>query len=360
MFSSRLFRNLGVGKIAKSAIAYFFLTVFIFIVIEGLASITLFFIDIFTPQQVFQQPYVQYDDMLGWVSKPNLNIKDLFGPGCDFKTNSQGFRNTKDFTVNIPPGKIRIICSGDSHTQGDGVSNDNTWCQILSSIDNKLETVNMGQGGYGVDQAYLRYMRDGRKLDHDIHIFAFIDDDFRRAMSGKFWSYQKPVFRLVDNNLVLDNVPVPKSQSNNMSLLTRFVRNWRKLQVFDLLKRIKNKGGLQLITYKGFDEEICRIALKIFESLHRAQEEKGSIQVALYIPTAYDYTYEVPWRKFLSVELAKRGIIFIDLTDEVVKRPVHVMFRDHYSEYGNSYLADTIYKKLLTYPEIRKRFLEVR
>ena len=28
----------------------------------------------------------------------------------------------------------------------------------------------MGQGGYGIDQAYLWYKRDGTKLDHDVQI----------------------------------------------------------------------------------------------------------------------------------------------------------------------------------------------
>ena len=45
----------------------------------------------------------------------------------------------------------------------DGVGNDDVWCKLLESIDNRIETVNLGQGGYGVDQAYLWYKRNSFK-----------------------------------------------------------------------------------------------------------------------------------------------------------------------------------------------------
>ena len=51
----------------------------------------------------------------------------------------------------MPPGKTRIICSGDSFTLGFGVDNEHTWPQQLAARNANLETVNMGQGGYGAD-----------------------------------------------------------------------------------------------------------------------------------------------------------------------------------------------------------------
>ena len=343
----------------KSAILYLALIIFIFIAMEGLSSVAMFIIGILTPHKAQEAKHAQYDELLGWVNKPNIYIKDLYGTNVYLRTNSQGFRNNKDFTTTIPQGKIRIICTGDSFTLGYGVDNDNSWCQLLSANDERLETVNMGQGGYGIDQAYLWYMRDGRKLEHDIHIFAFIDDDFRRATSSRFWNYQKPVFKLQGDTLVLENVPVPKYQFET-PVLTRIATNWRNFQMFQLIERIREKSKVQIIPYKGFDEQIRKIALKIFEALHQANKEKGSILVVLYLPTDYDYSHEVPWRKFLSDELKKRDIIFIDMTPEFIKQPIDLMFRVHYSEYGNRYVADALYKKLLTFPEIEDKFSKVR
>ncbi|RJO61503.1 hypothetical protein C4544_02535 [candidate division WS5 bacterium] len=351
--------HLNLGKLAKAAIFYLVLIMLFFIVVEGLSSVTMFIIGIFTRHEAREAKHAQYDELLGWVNKPNVYIKDLYGPNVYLRTNSQGFRSNTDFTANIPQGKIRIICTGDSFTLGYGVDNDNAWCQLLSANDERLETVNMGQGGYGIDQAYLWYMRDGRKLEHDIHIFAFIDDDFRRATSSKFWNYQKPVFKLKGDTLIIDNVPVPRYQFET-PVLTRIATNWRNFQMFQLLGRMRERSKVQLIPYKGFDEPIRNIALKIFEALHQAHKEKGSTLVVLYLPTDYDYSHEVPWRKFLSDEFKKRDIIFIDMTPEFVKQPMNLMFKVHYSEYGNKYLADALYKKLTAIPEIRNKLSKVR
>ncbi|MBI5056914.1 MAG: hypothetical protein HZB61_09910 [Nitrospirae bacterium] len=345
-------------KLVKSVIFLLFLTLFIFIIIEGLSSVIIFTIDIFTPQQLREALHIRYDELLGWVNKPNVYIKDLYGPGIYFRTNSQSFRNNNDFTLKVPSGKTRIICSGDSHTLGVDVDNDSTWCQLLTSIDDRLETINMGEGGYGVDQAYLWYMRDGRKFDHDIHVFAFIDDDFRRAKKQTFWGYQKPVFKLQNDALVLENVPVPHYDTYTPKL-TIATQAMRRFKVFNLLKKIQKDTGVKILP-KEDDEQIRKIALKIFESLRQANIERGSTLVAVYIPTPDDYTKEIPWRKFLSDELAKKGIIFIDLTDEVKKQPMHLMFDGHYSVYGNKYLANALYEKLLAFPEIKNKLSKTR
>ena len=77
----------------------------------------------------------------------------MYGPNVYLRTNSQAFRNNADFSATAPEPKARIICSGEFFTFGYGVDIDSTWCQLLASRNNRLEMVNMGQGGYGVDQA---------------------------------------------------------------------------------------------------------------------------------------------------------------------------------------------------------------
>src|SRR5271157_4803646 len=117
-------------------------------------------------------------------------------------------RNNADFATKVPPGKTRIVCSGDSFTLGNGVDNDHTWPQLLASRAKNLETVNMGQGGYGADQAYLWYKRDGVPLDHNIQIFALISPDFYRMQHSSFNGYGKPMLTVENERLVTTNVPV--------------------------------------------------------------------------------------------------------------------------------------------------------
>lgn len=54
----------------------------------------------------------------------------------------------------------------------------------------------MGRAGYGIDQAYLWYPRDGMRLEHDALIFAFISEDFRRAALPSCKGYPKRRLRV--------------------------------------------------------------------------------------------------------------------------------------------------------------------
>jgi hypothetical protein len=80
---------------------------------------------------------------------PQCVLSEYVWAGVYFRSNSQGFRNNEDFSKEIPAGKFRIVCSEDSFTMGPGVTNDQTRCQALTQLDNRFQTINMGQGAYG-------------------------------------------------------------------------------------------------------------------------------------------------------------------------------------------------------------------
>ncbi len=85
-----------------------------------------------------------------------------------------------------------------------------TWCHLLSVYDERIETVNIGQQGYGVDQSYLRFRRDASELEHTIHLFTFVDGDFARAGRRSYRGYAKPLLRLVEDESEVGNVTVPR------------------------------------------------------------------------------------------------------------------------------------------------------
>ena len=120
----------------------------------------------------------------------------MYGPGILLKTNPQGFRADHDTASASARRDVRVICSGDSFTLGYGVDNDHAWCQRLAAIDPRLETVNMGQGGYGIDQAYLWFARDGDSLEPR---HPRVRADHRRLPShaaASFLGHGKPVLDL--------------------------------------------------------------------------------------------------------------------------------------------------------------------
>lgn len=334
--------------------------VLLFFLIEGISSTISVAIEAFTPERPVERKHTQYDEEIGWVSLPNLDVKDLYGPGVFFKTNSLGFRNDTDFDFDVPANKIRVICSGDSFTLGLGVNNDQTWCKSLEYIDGRIESVNLGEGGYGVDQAYLWYRRNSGKLKHDIHIFAFITPDFDRMQSDTFWDKGKPLLVLENGTLVNKNRPAPKS-----SFKARFSKVRRAVAHLNIVKAanriLLGKHPPDSITSVEKEKQAREVAVRIFEDLAKISKSNNDTLVLVYLPTRDDFmgTQSEAWRQFLLDELRKRGLLFIDLIDEFRTLPpqeVRTLFDDnhnHYSEKGNSYIAALLYKKLLAIPGIK-------
>jgi lysophospholipase L1-like esterase len=293
----------------------------------------------------------------------------MFGPGKYLKTNAQRFRNKEEFSTVVPEGKVRIICSGDSFTFGYGVSNDHTWCQQLTLLNSRVQTVNQALGGYGIDQMYLWYKHNFTNLQHDIHLFAFITEDFLRMRHDRFLGYGKPVLDLQDNKLVLKNVPVPKRY---LLLPYYFKARIEALNLFRLIQKIKSSFRANDVSAFAQSRLPHEIAVKIFEELHQMNvSQKNSRFVIVYLPIQEDYKSSGSdrLRQFLREEAAKKGWIFFDLVQEFKKLPAQQALSffiaegdtqyasgvGHYNEKGNVYIANLIYKKLLAIPEIDEK-----
>src|SRR5687768_11788818 len=75
------------------------------LLMEGGSSVALLATDIVTRQgPPPQHRYARYDPHLGWVSRPNTYIRDMYGPGVYLRTTGQAFRNNYDFRREAPPG----------------------------------------------------------------------------------------------------------------------------------------------------------------------------------------------------------------------------------------------------------------
>jgi hypothetical protein len=338
----------------------------IFLIVELLCSTGLSIYNNYKNDGLAEKRYTEYDELLGWINMPNIYIRDMYGPGMYLKTNVQRFRNNNSFSLQPPPNKIRIICSGDSFTFGFGVDNEHTWCQHLDSINGKLETINMGQGGYGIDQAYLWYNRDGQKLNPDILILSFITSDLYRMKSDKFFGFDKPILKLENGILVTQNVPIRKPFSVWFNHKRLIIANLNSI-------RILNK-----LFYKTFwrrvsldDKQIKELVLRIFQDLTKINQNNNIITVFVYLPMKNDYkdNDSDSWRQFMHAELAKHNLLFIDLVDEFRKLPpqyIDPLFIKerlinysytigHYSKEGNLFIAKILYNKLIGIPKILHR-----
>jgi len=342
----------------------------IFVLFEGAASFLLVSHNIVKTRPIAERLHTEYDPELGWVNKPNVDLPDMYGPGIFVRINNQRFRADHDFDDNVPSGKLRIICSGDSFTFGYGVNNDCTWCQFLTTLDSRLETINMGQGGYGVDQAYLWYKRDGLKFQHQIHLLAFITLDFERMQSTEFLGYGKPVIDVDNGTLVIKNVPVPNNAYRLPWLTTtsqNVTRNLKGLRSVELLNRLLMRIGVGRETAsppvnKDVEQKTRLVLHKIFEDLKTRDAEQSRQLVLVYLPDPRDLNGDGPtdWIKFIEKESHELSIPFINVLDTfrglrnteaeemfIRRGPTAYPAADgHLNNHGNRLVAETIYTAL--------------
>ncbi len=350
------------------------LTLVAFVFLEGLSSTILVARSVTgrLALPIAEQRHTQYDPLLGWVSIPRVDIPDMYGPGVFLRTNARGFRGTDEVSATVPPGRVRIVCSGDSFVLGYGVDDRHTWCHRLADLNPRIEAVNMGQGGYGVDQAYLWYMRDGRVLDHDLHVFAFITGDFDRLRHSTFAGYSKPLLHVEHGVLETTNVPVP-NRGPLLPWLIRSAADLGELRSLELATRVLRRlESRRDSTSDTIDPDTWGVVVRILESLAETNRGKGSLLMLVHLPVRDDYlglAASEAWRRRLATEAARQGLPYVDLIREYREVPpddVREMFippgaqvyagaAGHYTVRGNAWAAERLYRHILEIPALARR-----
>lgn len=337
-----------------------------FCALEGTSSLVLFVgkVATFRVPSFNERLHTAYDAELGWVGRPSIAVPDMYGPGIGLTTNAQGFRGAHDVAREAPKGRLRLVCSGDSFTLGYGVADDRPWCSRLAALEPRFEPVNMGQGGYGLDQAYLWYARDGHPLEHAVQIFALITGDFHRMPLTVFLGHGKPTLAVEGGRLVTRNVPVPPTPSRFPFLSRRFTMAARDLRFTQMLGRMRGSGP-GAASVDRFDESTWAVAAKIFESLYTMSRERGRTLVVLYLPTEDDYASAESdrWREHLHVEAKEIGFELVDLVPDFRELPPRAMRSllipagsagtGHYSDDGHRWVAERLHQRLAAIPSVR-------
>jgi hypothetical protein len=369
-------RRLSARRLAVAALAAVLVPTAAFVLLEGGSSLVLLAQDARArPDEapLARLRHTRYDPELGWAHVPGVRIDDLYGPGAWLQTNGQGFRAERDFSQHVPAGRLRAICSGDSFTLGYGVANDQTWCARLEALDPRFETVNMGQGGYGIDQAWLWYRRDGTRLDHDVHVFAFISDDFRRMQAASFLGYAKPVLALRGGELVVLNTPVPRRRFY-AAWLARLESASEGLRTTELVRRLRGRPRAQRPPPAGApapDDAAVAVVRKLLDALAAENRAKESQLVLAYLPTPADWkgSESDGWRRVLEREARERGLPYLDLVAALRRLPaqeVEALFirpgvlayraaAGHLTPKGNAWVAEQVHATLAAQPSIAAR-----
>ncbi len=148
------------------------------------------------------------DSVLGW--RYRAGHRDAAN-----RTNAQDLRSDRQYSARPRPGVLRVAAFGNSFVYCNEVSNEAAWPRLVEQLSPDIEVLNYGVGGYGLDQAYLRYLEEGTRLSPEIVIVGFTPDDlgrvvnvYRRFRSNREIPLIKPRYLLRQNG-DLELLPTP-------------------------------------------------------------------------------------------------------------------------------------------------------
>lgn len=316
-----------------------------------------------------ERVHTTHDAELGWRNIPNFVRPGMYGPNAGLSIDARGFRAAPSPPAAATP-RLRVICSGDSFTFGVGVGDADTWCHHLTSIDARISTTNMGQIGYGVDQAFLWYRRSASEVPHDVQVLAFVSADFDRMRYATFMSYGKPVLTIENGSLVVRNEPVPyRSTAGLMLEQARWaLSTFRMAQVLNFLLR-KPTGGSVRAAPESVDD-LRPVVAKVIETLRDQHARQHTTLVLAFLPMRTDFADErsAPWRQAVR-EIAGSEIPFVDVVAELRTLPVeevgpmfigpgaseYSLAQGHYSQRGHAVVASVIHRAITEIDAVKAR-----
>jgi hypothetical protein len=285
--------------------------------------------------------FASYDPVLGWESEAS----------------GDGIRGSTRFVPEPEAGVTRIVALGDSFVYGTDVAADENFAAILNARAPETEVLNMGVPGYGIDQAYLKYVHLGATYQPHVVVLGIYVSDYERS-SMAFTTFAKPKFVETTQGFVVANQPVPEplvelnriSQAlEGRSYLLETLRNgWRKLAT----------GAAE---QEAFFNKTDRTVTHILKSLRDSLAEHQRLLI-VHIPRAETFIEQEAFRNEMSRRLlaiyAALQLNTIDLSAELLSdsTPSEV-YQTHYyhrpngsvghlSPLGHQKVADLIAARL--------------
>ena len=324
--------------------------------------------------------FLLYDPDLGWNNRPRTCTPE--GRYC---ANSFGLRADREYTAAMRPGLFRVSMFGDSFIAGfDADMPDSLAVQVEGMLKARgldAEVLNFGVGGFGFDQAYLYYNRDGARFDTSVIVQGLQMENVGRdvtlfrivAFPGTGIPFSKPRYILDDGKLELINRPtvapedVPSTLANfhrwplakyEPSYTEKYQHHWytpSKLicTVVDLWAQRKNAPHDQPEDLFAANGEAMNITVPLLERYRAEVTKSGKPFVLIYFPRA-DVIDAVlagkpdPWQPHLD---RLKGFTIVDPTPRLVayakEHGTPSLYNGHYSPVGYKLVAEALAEALV-------------
>jgi len=283
-----------------------------------------------------------YDEYLGWVPKAGTD-----GTANLWHTQVTVLENGLRSNGEEPVGKGLILTVGDSFTFGDQVSDNDTWPAVLAHTLGR-PVLNGGVFGYGIDQIWLRADQLMKVYHPAVLVFSFIPDDIERCELSMRSGVSKPYYRPVGDDLVLENVPVPRPFH-----LTAHGRLQRIVGYSYLVHRVmmrfapdfwlRGSGGQNLRAHAAGVEVACRLLGRLGERAAQYGVERVVVLVQYEEDISADEVAKVE-RVLSCVDTTRVSIVDLRGPLEEVRQAGRLgeLFNGHMTPVGNRWVAQRL------------------
>lgn len=235
--------------------------------------------------------YEVYSPSLGWTIGKNQVSKDGL-----YRSNADGFRADREYSKENPPGKLRVLCFGDSYTHGDEVGNQETWEHYAEKKAPDMEFLNFGVPGYSLTQAYVRYKEVASSYKTDYVIIGCMTEDLKRGVNVYYpFRYPNPedspnaaampYAALDDEGELVIHPPAIASREEYAAFLENPLPVLKRMARMDLLFRPQPPTPLLALLadrWEGLDGRLDPAVDYALESWHLAFHSGGDFKSLRY------------------------------------------------------------------------------
>lgn len=299
---------------------------------------------------VDEADYYVADPIAGHLHRPHFtrefNWAEHPRGRITFHTNNLGLREDRDTSVDKKPNTVRVLVTGDSHTDG-VVNNAESFPHLLEAKLNstfgegKFEVLNGGVGYYGF-QNYAGFLRREIALKPDCFVVTiYLGNDF---LDGIRFATRRGELR-----------------DRTRSILYRY-RLWRAPGA------LVNQAGNQIVYFETFPDmktPALEIAQREIDSIQRICRDQHIALLFILLPTIIDVNDDAraqaakalhlndeelslnqSLKNSLISALRTDGLDYIDLTGEMLARPQTLFWLTdyHLSDKGHQLVAESLFK----------------
>lgn len=328
---------------------------------------------------------IEYDPDLGWTARRSSQSVDGL-----YHYNASRIRRPDEITPAPKQEVVRIVLLGDSLMHSDDVPYQDSLAALLEAefkkIGRKVEVLNLAMSGYGIDQAVLRYLKEGRPLAPHYVVLGFQAENIKRNLTlsraiytrGKdLVPFFKPRFTLEQGQLNLVGSPTPPPQmveqilsdypSWGPSKYDRYYTPadytmtwWRQSRLLGALESFcfeSNKYTYAAREQKTYTpgSEAYQLAVALLGYLQDEVRKDGAKMALVHLPMGSSFALEAQGEPLIYAQLLKdlsshfktvlpdKALLGSHLTLQDLYTPPH---RFHFSGAGNKIIAHTLAQQI--------------